>query len=345
MGQVRADDAVSETIARAAALATAGDAHAAIDVLTRANRVQRDPELERALVGVRRAGAQGVALRADGDRRPPLIAEAGDGTIAEVPAGDLSIEAIRSGFSACGCLLVRGLVSPDRATQLAAGLDAALAAYDASLEGRPVDPGWYDPGPMPDRVSPGLPEDVHRSFLRSRGSLWTVDSPRMLFDLFELIDETGLGTLMTELLGERPLLSAIKATLRRMPPDVEVEGRWHQDGAFLGEQVAAFNCWLALSPCGVDAPGLDVVPRRLAGVVPNDGARYDWAASDDAVAAAADGVPIVRPVFGPGDALLFDHLLLHRTGASPGMTRERHAIESWFFPPGSYPVGQLPVLF
>jgi hypothetical protein len=40
---------------------------------------------------------------------------------------------------------------------------------------------------------------------------------------------------------------------------------------------------------------------------------------------------IVRPEFGAGDALLFDHLFLHRTGVGPGMTQQRWAIESWFF--------------
>ena len=67
------------------------------------------------------------------------------------------------------------------------------------------------------------------------------------------------------------------------------DGRWHQDGAFLGEHIRAFNCWLALTPCGTDAPGLDIVPKRFDHIVPNDGARYDWAISDQAVAAASAG--------------------------------------------------------
>jgi hypothetical protein len=57
------------------------------------------------------------------------------------------------------------------------------------------------------------------------------------------------------------------------------------------------------------------------------------------------GVPVLRPKLGPGDALLFDHLFLHRTGVDPGMTRERYAIESWFFAPSSYPEGQIPIVY
>ena len=39
-------------------------------------------------------------------------------------------------------------------------------------------------------------------------------------------------------------------------------GAWHQDGAFMGD-VRALNLWLSLSRCGDEAPGLDIVPRRL----------------------------------------------------------------------------------
>ena len=48
------------------------------------------------------------------------------------------------------------------------------------------------------------------------------------------------------------------------------------------------------------------------------------------------------PEFSPGDALLFDHLFLHRTGVAPGMTRERWAIETWFFAPSTLPRGPDP---
>ena len=60
-------------------------------------------------------------------------------------------------------------------------------------------------------------------------------------------------------LGEPPLLSVHKTTLRKADPSVG--GAWHQDGAFMGD-VRALNLWLSLSRCGDEAPGLDIVPRR-----------------------------------------------------------------------------------
>ena len=167
----------------------------------------------------------------------------------------------------------------------------------------------------------------------------------MLYELFETVDDTGVGALMTEYLGERPLLSANKCTLRRVPTQ-DVSGGWHQDGAFLGDHVGSFNFWLSLSRCGRDAPGLDIVPRRIDEVLtPGEGAQFSWSLSDEAVARAAAGAPIVRPEFEAGDALLFDHRLVHRTAASSDMTRERYAIESWFFVRSAYPGGQLPLVY
>ena len=52
---------------------------------------------------------------------------------------------------------------------------------------------------------------------------------------------------------------------------------------------------------------------------------------------------VAAPRFKAGDALLFDQMFLHRTGVRPGMTRERLAIESWFFAGSTFPMEQMPI--
>jgi hypothetical protein len=167
----------------------------------------------------------------------------------------------------------------------------------------------------------------------------------MLFELFEVVEQTGIGRLVTDYLGERPALSANKCTLRRVPLSTNVG--WHQDGSFLGEQVRSLNLWLALGDCGRDAPGLDLVPRRIDRVVETGtpGAMFDWSVAPDVVEREAGPAGIVRPEFLAGDALLFDHLFLHSTCVEPTMTRERHAMETWFFAPSAYPAGQIPLAY
>jgi ectoine hydroxylase-related dioxygenase (phytanoyl-CoA dioxygenase family) len=169
----------------------------------------------------------------------------------------------------------------------------------------------------------------------------------MLFEVFELVDEVGLGPIMTDFLGERPVLSANKCTLRRVPCENTLTG-WHQDGAFLGDDIGSFNFWVTLTRCGVDAPGMDIVPKRFGGLLQNGGpgAVFNWSLADQTVLDAAGSVPIVRPEFEVGDALLFDHRLVHRTATSATLARERHAIESWFFTPSKYPPeGQVALMY
>ncbi len=43
--------------------------------------------------------------------------------------------------------------------------------------------------------------------------------------------------------------------------------------------------------------------------------------------------------------LLFNQLSLHRTGVDASMTKDRIAIESWFFAPSTYPDAQVPIVF
>jgi Phytanoyl-CoA dioxygenase (PhyH) len=136
-----------------------------------------------------------------------------------------------------------------------------------------------------------------------------------------------------------------KCTLRRVSPGPDAKAGWHQDGAFLGDNIRALNVWLCLSHCGRDAPGLDIVPRRLEEIVETgtEGAVFSWSVSNAVAEEAAHGAP-VRPVFEPGDVLLFDELLLHRTAFDPEMTEDRYAIESWFFGPSAYPERQTPLV-
>jgi hypothetical protein len=336
-------DPVEQTIEKAKRLRKRGDARAAIDLLTEANRAERNSALEVALVEHRLIAARQVA-RPETPAPAEHVAPEGDGgELFEIGPEDLSVEAYHTGLARSGCLLVRGLVPPDRAASLAAGIDSALAAFDKYQEDPDsVDPAWYTHRRIRDRA--GSSDKLSR-LNRRTGALWTVFSPRMVFELFELVDEIGLGEVMTEHLGERPLLSANKGTLRRVPPEDMLPG-WHQDGAFLGDSIGSFNFWVTLTACGRDAPGLDVVPKRFDGVLPpGEGAIFPWSLAHETVVAAAGDASIIRPELGVGDALLFDHRLVHRTASSASMQHSRYALESWFFAPSAYPADDVPVLY
>lgn len=321
---------------------------AEIDELTVANRAQADPDVEARLLALRHmAGARlidkptGKPQFADPetDRLPESPdGPPGSGTLPELAPADLSPGLIRAGILRDGCVLVRGLVGSDRAQALADAIDRAFAEREQREGGGDATDGYYR------EFEPRAPLDtpIPRDWIEHGGGVLAADSPRTAFQLMEVFGEAGLGPLVSGYLGEPAVISVHKTTLRRAAPDVT--GAWHQDGYFMGP-VRSLNLWLALSHCGDDAPGLDVVPTRLNdyATTATEDTLLDYTVSRQQVEAAAGGTPVISPIFEPGDAMIFDELFLHQTGARAGMTKPRYAVECWFFGPSGFPAEYLPL--
>ncbi len=116
-------------------------------------------------------------------------------------------------------------------------------------------------------------------------------------------------------------------------PDGHAAHEWHQDGALHFDFVEPypanallkmFTCWIALTACGEDAPGLELLRHPQQGLLPPGeldarqiGARFGPAA-------------FWRPVFEAGDAVVFSGATLHRTHVAPGMQKDRSSLEFRF---------------
>jgi hypothetical protein len=318
---------------------------AAIEMLTAANRCRPTPQIEERLVSLRHEIFADLAFVSKRDAWPPDGPDMFPGSDGppEVGVHQLTAETLRSGILDHGCLLVRGFISAERVRQLVGDIDRTFAAFDAHKAGAPTTDTtpWY----LPFKALPAYQLGHGRQWVRDGGGVWTADSPRTMFDTLEAFEDIDLATPLAGYLGERPALSVKKWTLRRVP--LTLGGAdWHQDGAFLGAGIRTVNVWLSLSHCGDDAPGLDIVPRRLSNLVETctEGAWFDWSVGDP-IARRLAGGRVTRPIFEPGDALLFDEMFLHRTAIDEVMTRERYAIESWFFAPSNYPQEQVPLVF
>ncbi|NNE73525.1 MAG: hypothetical protein HKN26_07675 [Acidimicrobiales bacterium] len=302
----------------------------AIELLTAANRANADIRLELRLVDVRSEAALASEPAPVRPEWPDSVADLFPGElIPEVRHGDLTAEVLHSAMTHHGSLIVRGLISPERVDRLVAGIDASLAAFDATEQGAatPEHVRYYRRFER-DRRS-------NRESKRANGSIMTVESPAMLFELMESFREAGIPELSEQYFGERPHLLARKGTLRRIAAGGNTGG-WHQDGAFMGEGIRSLNVWIALTHCGDTAPGIDVVGRQLNRIVETGGGAFSaWATDPDAAERAAAGA-LVRPIFDAGDAILFDHLNLHRTAIDPSMTVDRYAIETWLLSPSTY---------
>jgi hypothetical protein len=318
----------------------------AIDSLSEQNRRDRDPEIEKRLVRLRNLAYQEL------DRSPtespwpdqePRARDA-DEELPRLSRDEVTPELIRDQILRYGCAYIPGLVPRERAEHLADEIDRAFELAHTHLAQTPPDEDtpFYFPWQFVDDKD-ALSQT--RSFVREGGGVWTVEAPRIMFDFLETLEQAGLRPLIRDYLGERPAMTLKKSTLRKTEPLPMAD--WHQDGAFLGDDIRTLNLWLSLSHCGDDAPGLDLVPRRFDRVLETGagGASFHWSAGPDTVEEARGDVPVVRPLFEPGDALLFDELFLHRTATDDSMTRTRFAIETWFFAPSLYPGDQIPFVW
>lgn len=305
-----------------------------------ANRRHPSLQTERRLVGLRHLAGIRVLERPPAQpqhptpRKPPLR----DG-LPVIEAAEVTPELIRGGILGHGCLVVRGLLPRAESAAFAEGIERAFAERVRSESGQPFDARYYtefDP-------LQGHGEPLGRGWIKQGGGVLAIDSPRLSFELHELFDTAGVLSLVRGYLGEAPLVTAQKTTLRKAEP--QVAGGWHQDGKFMGE-VSALNLWVALSRCGDESPGLDIVPRRFEQHVTafTDEAPLDYVVSQRVAEEVAGDAGILRPVFDPGDAVFFDELLLHKTGSDPSMPKPRFAIENWFFGGSSFPPEYAPLI-
>jgi Phytanoyl-CoA dioxygenase (PhyH) len=305
------------------------------------NRDDPAGERERMLLHLR--NLLGIRLlERDGARaafpEPDYSALSDDAALVELEPAGLTPEVLRAGILRRGCVLVRGLVRPEQALALAKNIDRCFqerARHDA-------DKSFDDRLYVPFAPDPRRGVRLLREWIKEGGGVLAVDSPRLSFQLGELYESIGLTDIVRGYLGGPPLVAGDKTTLRKAEPSVT--GAWHQDGKFMGP-VRSLNLWLALSHCGDDAPGLDLVPRRLEDHVrtETDEAMMTNQVSQRTAEEAAGDRTILRPIFEPGDALLFDELFLHKTASEPTMRKPRYAVENWFFASSGFPADYVPL--
>jgi hypothetical protein len=322
---------------------TDDELRAEIARLATENRAARDVERERRLLWLRHlAGIRRIDGAPAAPRHPePDTGALGDGgSLPEVAPERLTPELLRAGVLRDGCVLVRGLLPRDLALRFAEDIDRAFALRDRwdDDHGTATDAYYEEWVPHP-RFGDQI---VGRPWIKEGGGVLASDSPRLHAEMLERFAEAGLPDLVGRYLGEPPLISAHKTTLRKADPSVG--GAWHQDGAFMGP-VRALNLWVSLSRCGDESPGLDLVPRRLEEYVKSggEGTFLDFQISQQMAEQAAGDKPIIRPIFEPGDALFFDELFLHSTGSDPSMPKPRYAIENWFFGGSAFPADYAPI--
>ena len=165
-----------------------------------------------------------------------------------------------------------------------------------------------------------------------------------MFDMLEAFERAGCARVIHGYLGEPPRSRSRSARCARSSPTP----------APAGTRTAPSSARCARSTSGCRSRAAATTPRASTS---SRAARRDrpdrhrgrdlrlvGGPPDVAEEAAGDG-GIVRPIFEPGDALLFDEMYLHSTAADPSMPNPRYAIESWFFGLSGFPAEYVPIAY
>jgi Phytanoyl-CoA dioxygenase (PhyH) len=318
---------------------------AEIDRLAASNSANPDRGQERRLLTLRHiAGIR--SLEGTGPQpdfpEPDFARLPDEGELPEYAPGAVTPELVRAAILRDGFILIRGLIDRDEALRFGEEIDKSFEEREKVLSSsHSAEEGYYEE--FMARTADYQEALRVRPWIREGGGVLAIDCPKLFAQMIDLFSKAELPRLVAGYLGEQPLISLQKTTLRKAEPSVP--GAWHQDGSFMGD-VRALNLWLSLSRCGDESPGLDMVPRRLDYLVTQqtEEAVLDIQVSQAMAEKAAGDRPIIRPIFEPGDALLFDDLFLHQTGSDSSMPKPRYAVENWFFGRSGFPAEYGPLV-
>jgi hypothetical protein len=336
------DPSSLRALAEAEELVAKGALLDAVDLLQTASYDRRDPLVEIRLAELRRDAFATLDRDPAASPWPPQFQDPfpGETGLIELPRAEATPEIVGGAIRHHGCILVRGLLDPDVAAGLVDSIETSFHGLEAANEGAPV--ADTSPYYVPLASHPDYPPDQtdERANLR-----WfrvcAMDSPRTMFEVVDAFETAGVGDIVRRYLGTRPVLTAGKWALRRMPKR-KLAG-WHQEGnVFPHMPLRTMNVWLTLTECGEDSPSLDVVPRREPVIHEvENGFMFPQAQFEELAA----GAPKVSPRYDPGDAMLFDEMLIHRTNTDHAMEGVRYSIESWFFAPSGLPIELGPIVY
>jgi hypothetical protein len=159
---------------------------------------------------------------------------------------------------------------------------------------------------------------------------------RYIFWCVQTFTRSDVYRLYEELYGPRVIFPLLKCIVRYQRPDhMASHLPYHQDLDASKVGVHMMNCWIALDPSGSDAPGLEAIDAKISELrgelflseTRDQVGEERWDQHRQYVTSHFANHSITRPVFEPGDGLVFDHFTLHRTYTTESMTKPRMSIE------------------
>ncbi|PIQ23707.1 hypothetical protein COW36_20205 [bacterium (Candidatus Blackallbacteria) CG17_big_fil_post_rev_8_21_14_2_50_48_46] len=244
-------------------------------------------------------------------------------------AQDLSLPDLLQALEQAGCVRINGLFPQAVMTNLAQWSESAFAQFDYQRLTDTLDPLLKDYFALVPHMINHLPGACLHLFKGDSDFL------------YKLFLASPLPDILHALYRGPFLYSSIHAVIRRQTLK---EPQWytgfHQDGHFLNPDWKFLHCWSPLVSCGVDRPGLELIPAGLKAIRPLSqkpfrGEHFYDNRDLDLESEILPYFPAesfwMEPMQ-PGDALFYDSFCLHRTYLTSEMTQPRYNLEMRFLP-------------
>jgi hypothetical protein len=158
--------------------------------------------------------------------------------------------------------------------------------------------------------------------------------------------------ILCDVMGNQILCNLNQARFRKQYalnnyPPLHMPHSWHQDGAlgvtfkelpkpnkqpYIQESLTPLiTCWIPLTTCGCESPGIKFVTRRLDRLL-----HYQYL-NDRAIAELFEPDEFWSPELKLGDVLIFLNGTLHKTYVTPSMKQDRLSLEFRLFSPYKIP--------
>lgn len=177
-----------------------------------------------------------------------------------------------------------------------------------------------------------------------------LDLPAELpYQVLRMFQQLPLMHLIAKVFRDTIAVNLSHTVVRRLPPgkeELNLHVPFHQDGPLGGDtDVPVLNCWVPLVACGIDIPSLEVLPIGLKEALPvpdqpseNVHKMYkNIAIPEEQIFEQFPRDLFWQPVMEPGDILLMDHHVVHRTHITPAMSQERFSMEIRLVPSTQIP--------
>ena len=221
---------------------------------------------------------------------------------------DKSVENVAETLRMQGVVVLRGALDSKAVVDLGSAARNAFAAMDATR----------------DRLSADDQRILDRMEMPVSNPK---DAFRLRLDNYHILDSARLRNVLHTVFG--PFLWLYPPMIRRQNPNAESAFLpYHQDRAYTAHYQRFYTCWIPLTACGDDAPGLEV----LCGRVEDD-------LSHESIGLWESGIPTERlsrilaerssytPSLTPGDVIVFSEHTLHRTQGTAKMSQVRISID------------------